>query len=153
MTKGTYRSFDEMWRGFRNEKVFYNIERYQVNKIMQNTLPYMKQFEKEVSDLYEAIWKGSIGYFKMIHNYAPVQLLGAWALHLISRKAPTAYFDKKHPFLCSIIGGGHPNSLYAFYTMGWKYFLTNYPDQNPNIKGDKARNELSGILQSDEGEL
>ncbi len=50
MTKGTYRSFDEMWRGFRNEKVFYNIERYQVNKIMQNTLPYMKQFEKEVSD-------------------------------------------------------------------------------------------------------
>ena len=50
MTKGTYRSFDEMWKGFRNEKVFYNIEKYKVNEIMQNTLPYMKQFEKEVSD-------------------------------------------------------------------------------------------------------
>ena len=50
MTKGTYRSFDEMWRGFRNEKVFYNIEKYKVNDIMQNILPYMNQFEKEVSD-------------------------------------------------------------------------------------------------------
>ena len=50
MTKGTYRSFDEMWRGFRNEKVFYNIERSKANKIIQNALPYMNEFEKEVED-------------------------------------------------------------------------------------------------------
>ena len=59
MTKGTYRSFDEMWRGFRNEKVFYNIERSKTDRIIQNALPYMNEFEREVEDTLKRMKNGN----------------------------------------------------------------------------------------------
>ena len=39
-------------------------------------------------------------------NNSLVFTLGAWILHLFNRKIPTAYFEKKYPVFCYVVGGG-----------------------------------------------